>query len=743
MNRTRAESRLRKLLWPIEASANSAASEPYIRLPAWMRARRVPFIYQTELAECGLACIGMIAGFHRNRVSLSALRLRFPTALKGSSFFDLIRVGGALGLCGRALRLDVQDLGRLACPAVLHWDCNHFVVLARCSHGRALIFDPARGISRMKMVECSKHFTGMALEFTPTYEFNTSETRTRTSFKEVLGTFEGLRRALCIVLVLSLLLECFSILYPLLLQITVDHVLPGRDTTLLFQLGAGFLLLGLLDASAGAMRSWMIAYARSRLNYTSAARIFRHLIHLPMSFFERRHLGDVLSRFSSLRRVQEGITSDLIISIVDGLMVAVTIAVMISYDTLLAAIAIAVVAAQAIARYLAFRRLRRATEDGLIATAKEQTHILETLRGMQTIKIYGRESERMSAWMDRVAERISAEYRVAMIGALLGSTGTLLNWVGYVGAVAVGEIAIIGGRLSAGQLFAFTAYYIQLTQRMGALIDQSIALTMLDLHASRVSDITNSQVEHNMEATGAKIAICGRVQVSNLAYRYGPDEPFLFCGLTFDVAPQESVAIVGGTGIGKSSLIKLLIGLLTPTFGAIHIDGCDMRSLDKVSYRSQVAAVTEDERLFAGTIRDNISFFETSPDVGWISTSAELAGIAEDINTMPMKYETLVGDMGSALSAGQRQRLLLARAIYRRPRILFLDEATSHLDVRCEHLVNESIRQLQITKIFVAHRPETIKSADWVLDLSVFRVPSAVLNVPVSQAATLLQRQLK
>ncbi len=727
----------------LKAFVGSVVKKCSVRPPAWLRGRRLSLIYQTEVAECGLACIGMIAGFHRNKVSLSALRVQFPTALKGSSFFDLIRLGGVLGLCGRALRLDVQDLGRLVCPAVLHWDCNHFIVLAGCSRGRIVIFDPARGVSRMKIAECAKHFTGMALEFTPTSAFRSSGKRAGTAFKEILGTFDGLRRTLCIVLALSLLLEGFSILYPLLLQIVVDRVLPARDTPLLLQLGAGFLLFGLLDAWASAMRAGRIAYARSRLNHASAARIFRHLIHLPMSFFERRHLGDVLSRFSSLRRVQEGITSDLIVSMVDGFMVAVTVAVMISYDMLLAAISVAVVAAQAIARYFAFRHLRRATEDGLIATAKEQTHILETLRGMQSIKIYGRESERVSEWMSRVAERIGAEYRVAILGSLLGSVGTLLNWLGYVGVVVVGAMAIMDGRLSSGQLFAFSAYYMQLTQRAGALINQLIALRMLELHADRVFDITNTRIEQNMEATGARIAICGRVQVSNLAYRYGPDEPLLFRGLAFDVAPQESVAIVGGTGIGKSSLIKLLIGLLIPTCGVIRIDGCDMRSLDKVSYRSQIAAVTEDERLFAGTIRDNISFFEASPDPGWIRSSAELAGISEDIDAMPMKYESVVGDMGSALSAGQRQRLLLARAIYRRPKILFLDEATSHLDVRCERFVNESIRQLRITKIFVAHRPETIKSADRVLDLGLFRVPAGASGERMLEADRLLHRQLQ
>lgn len=665
--------------------------------------------------------MAMIAGFHGKRVSLSSLRRQFPTALKGSSFFDLIRIGAALELSGRAVRVDIRDLTRLVCPGVLHWNFTHFVVLARCHAGRATILDPALGVCRMTLKECGKHFTGMALEFTPTADFRRSKSHPRTQLKELLGTFPGLRRTLCTVLVLSLLLECFLVIYPLLLQIVVDHAVPGRNTAVLYKLCVGFILLGVLNASASAMRSWTIAYIRSRLNYASAARIFRHLVRLPISFFERRHLGDILSRFTSLRKVQEGITSDLVESIVDGLVIVTTITVMICYGRLLAALALAAVSAHALLRLLTFNYLRRTTEEGLVASAGEHTHLLETLRGIQTIKIFGRESDRLSFWLSKVTERVNAEYRGAIVNGLLDSARTLLNWLGYVGVVAVGSIAIVDTRLSTGQLFAFAAYYIQFTQRTAALINQSIALRMLTLHADRVSDITNSRTEYESETARQQLSICGYIQVIRLAYGHSNDGPFLFRDLTFDVSPQESVAIVGCTGAGKSTLIKLLIGLLAPTSGRIYIDGHDVQSLDKDSYRKQIATVTEDERLFSGTIQDNITFFETSPDQDWLITCSELAAIRKDIDAMPMKYETLVGDMGSALSAGQRQRILLARAIYRRPKILFLDEATSHLDVQCERLVNRSIRELRITTIFAAHRPETIKSADKVVEIDAFR----------------------
>jgi ATP-binding cassette subfamily B protein RaxB len=341
---------------------------------------------------------------------------------------------------------------------------------------------------------------------------------------------------------------------------------------------------------------------------------------------------------------------------------------------------------------------------------------------MQSIKIFACEDQRTATWQNLVVDQFNASIRTQRLAILYQALNGLLFGIENVAIIWLGALLVLetaqGGGFSVGMLFAFVAYKTQFVQRIASLIEKGVELRMLGLHTERVGDIALTPAEPRDELLPIGATwVGGDIEVKGLAFRYTDSDPMIFQDLNLHIGQGESVAIVGPSGCGKTTLIKLMLGLLQPTEGSIEIGGIPLARLGLSRYRGAVASVMQDDQLFAGSIAENICFFDPQPDYGRIENSARLAAIHDDIVTMPMQYNTLVGDMGTVLSGGQKQRILLARALYRQPKILFLDEATSHLDVARERCVNEAIRSLDLTRIIVAHRSETIISADRVLML--------------------------
>lgn len=678
--------------------------------------RQLPVMLQTEAAECGLACLAMVFSFHGHRTDVGELRRRYSFSLKGATLAHLITIANGLGFTTRPLRLELEDLPKLACPAILHWDLNHFVVL-KSVHGRhAVIHDPARGRRHVNLDEVSKHFTGVALELAPGHGFQNKAAPEIPSIWSLLGGWRGMRSALTQILVFSLALEAFAIISPFFTQLVVDQVLVNHDTDLLTVLGIGFGLLAIINVAVTALRGWMVAYLGSHLQFHSAAALMLHLVGLPLDFFAKRHIGDVVSRFNSMSTIQHTMTSGLIEALVDGIMVIFTVAVMLFYSVPLTLLVIGLIAGYGVIRFLAYRPLHNATQEQIIQLAKQQSNFLETVRGMQSVKVAGAEGERHNQYQNRLADSVNASFVVSKLNIWFKGANGLLFGLGTVGVIWWGASEVMGGMLSIGMLIAFISYASQSTSKAGALVNQAIAFRMLRLHAERVGDIvfTDPEAVAPLPRLG-QAPVQGKIDVENLSYRYGDMEAPVLRSVGFHIDPGESVGIVGPSGCGKSTLVKLLLGLMRPTEGVIRVDGLDIQNLGLSEYRRNIGAVMQEDQLFAGTLADNIAFFDPQADQAWIEECAKLAAIHSDILAMPMAYNTLIGDMGTVLSGGQKQRVLLARALYRRPRILLLDEATSNLDVPTEKLVSDAVRELKITRVVVAHRPETIRSMSRVL----------------------------
>ena len=695
---------------------------------------RVPMLLQTEEAECGLACLAMVATHHGLKTDLPTLRKRFSLSLKGATMMDLTRMAGQLQLTPRALRAELEHLPQLQLPCVLHWDLNHFVVLVALRGGKAVLHDPARGIRRLPLAELSNHFTGVVLELTPTPEFRPRVERQSVTVRQLLGRVGGLKRSLFQIMVLALALELFMLLSPFFMQWVVDSVLVSADRDLLVTLGLGFTLLVLVQVATGAIRSWAVLYLSATLNLQWLSNVFAHLMRLPVVWFEKRHTGDVMSRFGAVQQIQQTLTTSFIEVVLDGLLVVLTFAMMAFYSVKLTLIALAGVSLYALLRWAFFRPLRDATEESIVHDAKVSTHFLESLRGVQSIKLFNRQEERQGQYMNRAVDALNAHIVMRKLDLTFAVSHKLVFGLERVAVIWVGALLVLDRSFSVGMLFAFFAYKEQFALRVSGLIDKLVELRMLKLQGERLADIVLTAPEADVAASVDVDKLGAQLQLSGIRFRYSDGEPWVIDGLSLTIEPGESVAIAGPSGCGKTTLLKLMLGTLEAQAGEVRVGGLPLARLGARAWRDMIGTVMQDDQLFAGSIIDNISFFDAAPDIAWVEECARLGAVHEEIEAMPMGFHTLIGDMGTSVSGGQKQRILLARALYKRPRILFLDEATSALDVDRERLVNQAVRQLDLTRVIVAHRPETIATASRVIVLHEGRVAQDLRSVPSSGA---------
>jgi len=671
---------------------------------------RLPVIIAAEAAECGLACMAMIANYHGHDVNLNGLRQRFSLSLSGATLRSIMGFADALELSPRPLRVELSALTKVQCPAILHWNLDHFVVLAKASRRAITIHDPAVGKRRLSMTEASKHFTGVVVEFAPTTNFTPIMANGTLPLWSLWSRMKGNHAALVQVLILSLALQVVTFAAPFQLQLVVDQALFRSDTDLLTVIALAFGGLALIQTGLDSLRGWALRIYGQLFTFQVMGNLVRHLLRLPADFFEKRHLGDILSRLGSVGPIQDAITRGLVAAMIDGLMALIAAMVLFFYSSLLAAIVLGSVALQLLIAIAYYGATKERMQQEIVVKAKESTVLMESVRAAVTIKLLGREVEREASWRDAYASVINAGFRT---GKLQIGQGFLQSAVTGLQTVLVTFLAarmiIAGEGFSVGMLFAFLAYRATFTDRAVALINQGLQFRLLRLHLDRVSDI----VANEPEAAGPapQVDVKGAIRAEGISFRYGASDPLILEDLSLSVSPGEFVAITGLSGGGKSTLMKLLMGLYPPSAGKIWLDGQLVDSERWRAWRKHIGFVAQDDRLMSGTLAENIAAFDPEIDMARVEAAAEAAQVAQDIARFPMQYLSLVGDMGSTLSGGQRQRVLLARAFYRQPKILFLDEGTANLDEATEEKLADLIEGLKITRIVVAHRPALIRRA--------------------------------
>ena len=680
--------------------------------------RRVPVIHQTETAECGLACLAMICGHFGKNIDLIYLRRKFNLSARGATLAGINGIAEQLGMATRALSLELDALRVLKTPCILHWDFSHFVVLVSVKRNRYVLHDPARGIRYISREEMSRYFTGVALEVWPGSEFQSETLQTRISLRSLINSIYGIKRTLAKIFCLSVVIEAINLLMPVGTQLVMDHAIPAGDRGLLTLISAALMFFILLKAATSTLRAWSSLVMSTLINVQWQSGLFDHLLRLPLAFFERRKLGDIQSRFDSLDTLRATFTTSVIGFIMDSIMVVGVCVMMLLYGGYLTWIVLCFTTIYIFIRLVTYGNYRQISEECLVREARAASYFMETLYGIATVKIQGMVGIRGAHWLNMKIDAINSGIKLTRMDLLFGGINTFVTACDQIVILWLGAGLVIDNQMTIGMFVAFSSFRGQFSERVASLTSFLLQLRIMSLHNERIADIAL----HEKEEKKPEIEIVAdmgpiSLETNGLSYRYDSQSAPIFSALSLSVAPGESVAITGASGAGKTTLMKVLCGLFEPDSGRVLINGIDIRQIGINNYHRMIACVMQDDRLFSGSIRENICGFAEEMDEEWMVECARASHIHDVIMNMPMGYETLIGELGEGLSGGQKQRIFIARALYRKPGILFMDEATSALDSESEHFVNVAIKNMNITRVIIAHRETTLRTVDRVISI--------------------------
>ncbi len=673
--------------------------------------RRVPVIHQTETSECGLACLAMICGHFGKNIDLISLRRKFNLSARGANLAGINSIAEQLGMVTRALSLELDELGALKTPCILHWDFSHFVVLVSVKRNRYVLHDPARGRRNVGLEEMTRYFTGVALEVWPGSEFSEETTQNRIQLRSLINSIYGIKSTLAKIFCLSVVIEAINLVMPVGTQLVMDHAIPAGDRGLLTLISAGLMFFILLRAATGMLRAWSSLVMGTLINVQWQSGLFNHLLRLPLAYFERRKLGDIQSRFGSLDTLRATFTTSVVGAIMDSIMVVGVFVMMLLYGGYLTWIVLGFTTVYVLIRLVTYGYYRQISEETLVRGARASSYFMETLYGIATVKIQGMAERRGTHWLNLKIDAINSGIKLTKMDLFFGGINTFVAACDQVAILWLGTSLVIDNQMTIGMFVAFGSFRGQFSDRVASLTNFLLQLRMMSLHNERIADIAL----HEKEEKKPELDIVAdmtpvSLETTDLSYRYDSQSAPVFSGLYLSVTPGESVAITGTSGAGKTTLMKVLCGLFEPDSGKVLVNGTDIRQLGINNYHRMIACVMQDDRLFSGSIRENICGFSEEMDEAWMIECASY--IHDVIMKMPMGYETLIGELGEGLSGGQKQRIFIARALYRRPGILFMDEATSSLDTESERFVNVAIRNMNITRVIIAHRETTLRTVD-------------------------------
>ena len=670
--------------------------------------RRLSMIRQNAASECGLACLAMIASYYGHHLDMSELRRRHSASLRGIRASDLKDIAGHLNMSARVARCDVGDLRKIKLPCMLHWGMNHLVVLKKACRKHIIVHDPGLGVLKVDWETVSESFTGIVIELTPTGEFKKKPATRPLKLSDLLFWPKPLSVAFVVSLAMFVLVRLGLLASPFYLQIFIDEVLSKRDLPLMTVLALFFGVMTAIQVVGTALRDLSLQFLSQSLSFDMTARIFNRLLRLEMKYFNSRNLGDIQQRVQSLDQIKVFITNGAPAALMEIIFLPFVLGIMFFYIPDLAWIIVGCMVLLILWKVAIFKVMLRAAAGLIIAETREQTHLLETIRNMMSIKIMTLQDRREDTWQNHFSAKINAYIRVGNLRIIDNTVQGVLTGFLYVYGIYMAGGQVLSGDISIGMITAFMAYRMQFQNSAILLMETAVDYKLLQVPLARVSDIVFSAADPEGEDGGRDSTLHGGLRLNNIHYSHGGGDGSVLKGASLSMEPGDKVVICGASGQGKSTLLHVATGILRS-----HAEGVlfDNRSISKWSRNSllrQVGVVLQGENLLQGTLADNIGGMGDSLDMELVRHAAKLACIDKEIEQFPMGYETMVGDMGSSLSAGQDQRILIARALYLNPKMLILDEATSALDMDTENQIYTNIFNLSVTILATAHRPETI-----------------------------------
>ncbi len=688
----------------------------------WQRVmRRYPFFAQHSASDCGAACLVMVSRYWGKRFSVNRLRDIANVDRNGASLRGLLAAAESIGFTTRPVKASIQQLAKQKLPAIVHWEGKHYIVVYEITPKRVIVADPAIGQRNLSHAEFKANWTGYTLLLQPTAMLKDTK-ETSTPFWQFFELLKPHSLVMLEVFIASVFIQIFGLVTPLFTQLILDRVVVQRSELTLTAVGLGLLMFNLFQVVMTGLRQYLLDHTANRIDLALIVGFIRHTLRLPLSFFESRYVGDIISRVQENRKIQRFLSGEALSILLDLLTVFIYVGLMFWYSWQMALLALLIIPPFAFLALIATPFLQRISREIFNAVASESSYLIETLTGVRTVKATAVEQTVRWHWEELLNKEIKTNFSGQVISNRLQIFSNTIQALITTAILWFGAYQVIHNQLTIGQLVAFNMLLgniITPFQRLSILWNQ---LQEVVIAVERINDVLDAEPEEDLQQQARQNLpqIQGHVRFEGVTFRYHPESDInILENLSFEVKPGQMVALVGRSGSGKTTISKLVLGLYPPTDGKVLIDGHDITSISLRSLRQQAGVVDQDTFLFGGTIRENISLGHPGVSLTEVIEAAQLAGADEFIKKLPMGYETQIGEGGGLLSGGQRQRIAIARALLGNPQLLILDEATSHLDTESERIIQQNLNTILKgrTTLIIAHRLSTIRNADFILVL--------------------------